>query len=131
MSKNNTGRKATRQPERLNYHGGDAVYTQHQNGDITLRLSGTITANLRKIADTMNGVQWCDNDNTPCTVLGGLLLFDIICNLADKGKVASPYACGIAEELDMLSQMIDTRAEGQAEDERRRELLDALFAAFN
>jgi len=32
---------------------------------LTITVTGAAFANLKKIADTMNTVDWCDDDNTP------------------------------------------------------------------
>lgn len=110
--------------------GGDAVYSNCDNGDVVIRLSGRIASNLRKITDVLNGIDWAAGDDTPADLLAEFVFAAKVSNLADKNE--HPLNdCGIAEELNLLCDSIDCGTDDEDESRVRREgLRDALHSAF-
>ena len=110
--------------------GGDAVYSNCDNGDVVIRLSGRIASNLRKITDVLNGIDWAGGDNTPADLLAEFVFAGKVSNLADKNKRPLDD-CGIAEELNLLCDSIDCETDDEDESRVRREgLREALHSAF-
>lgn len=89
-----------------NKNGGDVC-------SITIEFSRQEFDRIRKIADVMNGVDWCECDNTPATVVKNFL----IC--FDETEWANEVVCGIWTGF----------KDGEAECERRKNVLRTKFAA--
>lgn len=94
---------------------------------VTIRVTGKAYANLAKIAAAMNGVGWCDNDNTPATVcdfwIGSFLW---------RTQYAPEEGCGcnVRDVLDDIIGGIDTGFDdGTEEDAARKRELSAAFDA--
>lgn len=96
---------------------------------LTITLTGEAVANLRKAAEVMNGLKWCDNDNTAESILSGFALF----NLESWGESTTHYkGLYLCDQLDIIADAIDTLAADDDEDkERREELRSALYRAFD
>lgn len=102
--------------------------TYHDNGEaVTIRVSGAAYANLRRIADTMNDVRWCGNDNTPASVLREWT-GTFIERIAETPKTCSWE--NVSELISDILFSIDTgHADGTPEDKARRDELEAAFKA--
>lgn len=101
--------------------------------DLTIRISGTAYANLAAMAKTMNGVDWCDNDNTPATVASNFVIGDIIGDLAEPTRMSRNIVCGGCGEIALyIVESIDTGCDGETNEHKRRveELRTALLAAL-
>ena len=107
--------------------------TYHDNGEaVTITLQGEAYANLRKIVDTMNAVDWCENDNTTQSVLANFIVGDgLLDELArPMGGIGNSYH-GVGEITSLIWEGIDTGADGEEDRRMRDELSDAFEAAFN
>ena len=101
--------------------------------DLTIRISGTAYANLATMAKAMNGVDWCDNDNTPATVASNFVIGDIIGDLAEPTRMSRNIVCGGCGEIALyIVESIDTGCDGETNEHKRRveELRTALLAAL-
>ena len=94
---------------------------------VTIRVTGKAYANLAKIAAAMNGVGWCDNDNTPATVCElwiGSFLWRTQYAPEEGG------GCNVRDVLDDIICGIDTGFDdGTEEDAARKRELSAAFDA--
>ena len=85
---------------------------------ITLVIDGEWYQNLKRVADTMNTVSWCDGDNTPETVFDEFVKWEI------------DYTLGSVRELcSQVAEAIDTGYEGK-DDTKHYARLAELRAAF-
>ena len=101
--------------------------------DLTIRISGTAYANLATMAKAMNGVAWCDNDNTLATVASNFIIGDVLSDLAEPTKMSGNIVCGGCGEIaDYICQAIDTGYDEETSEHKRRvkELREALLAAL-
>lgn len=101
--------------------------------DLTIRISGTAYANLATMAKTMNGVAWCDNDNTPATVASEFVIGDTIENLAKPTRMSGKFIVGGCGEIaDYICQAIDTGHDEETNEHKIRvkKLRTALLAAL-
>lgn len=116
MKKSTAGNKST------------VTYSETEN-EITVHIRGAIRENLKKIADTMNGVSWCDNDNTATGILDTFIIGYWLRQLeTPTGKVGNVPACGIGEATENIAEGIYTGFEdGTPEDETRKDELRTAF----
>ena len=101
--------------------------------DLTIRISGTAYANLATMAKAMNGVAWCDNDNTPATVASAFVIGDVLSDLAEPTKMSGNIVCGGCGEIaDYICQAIDTGHDEETNEHKRcvEELRTALLSAL-
>ena len=101
--------------------------------DLTIRIGGTAYANLATMAKAMNGVAWCDNDNTPATVARNFVIGDIISDLAEPTRMSGNIVCGGCGEIaDYICQAIDTGHDEETNEHKIRvkKLRTALLAAL-
>ena len=101
--------------------------------DLTLRLGGTAYANLATMAKAMNGVAWCEHDNTPATVASNFVIGDTIEDLAEPTQMSGKFVCGGCGEIALeIADAIDTGCDGETNEHKRRveELRTALLAAL-
>ena len=101
--------------------------------DLTIRIGGTAYANLAAMAMTMNGVDWCDNDNTPATVARNFVIGDIIGDLAEPTQMYHNIVNGGCGKIALdIVDLIDTGCDGETNEHKRRveELRTALLAAL-
>ena len=83
---------------------------------ISIEINGEAYADLQRMADAMNTVEWCDNDNTPESIVKEFLL------------VISNYY----EMCEMVTEGIYTGFEDGTPQERERiKALNAAFAAHS
>ena len=110
---------------------GRAKFSQTADGEITIRLNGSIAANLHRAAETMNGVSWCEKDNTAASLLAYLVTFDTLANWGEQGKHYRYN--GLSEELDLIADGIDAGEDADTDEDKRKreELRQALHAAFD
>lgn len=100
---------------------------------LTIRISGTAYANLATMAKAMNGVAWCDNDNTPATVASNFVIGDVLSDLAEPTKMSGNIVCGGCSEIaDYICQAIDTGHDEETNEHKRcvEELRTALLSAL-
>ena len=104
------------------------TYDEAEN-EITVHIRGTIRENLKKIADAMNGVSWCDNDNTATGVLDNFIIGYWLRQLeTPTGMVGNIPARGIGEATENIANGIYTGFEdGTPEDEMRKDELRTAF----
>ena len=110
----------------------NAVSYEETKDEIIMHIRGTIFENLQKIADTMNGVSWCDSDNTASGILDNFIIGYWLRQLETKpAKLGTIPVCGISETVADIVNGIDTGFEdGTPEHEKRKdELLNAFDAA--
>lgn len=101
--------------------------------DLTIRISGTAYANLATMAKTMNGVAWCDKDNTPATVASTFVFGDTFENLAKPTRMSCKFIVGGCGEIAAdICDCIDTGCDCETDEHERRckELRTALLAAL-
>ena len=101
--------------------------------DLTIRISGTAYANLATMAKTMNGVAWCDKDNTPATVASAFVFGDTFENLAKPTRMSGKFIVGGCGEIAAdICDCIDTGCDCETDEHERRckELRTALLAAL-
>lgn len=108
----------------------ETTYTD-DGESVTIRVSGTAYRSLVRIASVMNGVGWCDNDNTASKILDEFIIGYWIRQLeTPTGKIGDVAFCGVGETIDNIASWIDTGFEdGTPEDNERRAELKAAFAA--
>lgn len=100
---------------------------------LTIRISGTAYANLATMAKAMNGVAWCDNDNTPATVASEFVIGDVLSDLAEPTKMSGKFIVGGCGEIAAdICDCIDTGCDCETDEHERRckELRTALLAAL-
>lgn len=100
---------------------------------LTIRISGTAYANLATMAKTMNGVAWCDKDNTPATVASAFVFGDTFENLAKPTRMSGKFIVGGCGEIAAdICDCIDTGCDCETDEHERRcaELQTALLAAL-
>ena len=85
-----------------------------QTHEITIAINGEDYANLQRIADAMNSVEWCCDDNTPQTILTVFML----------------WLSGYDEMCEYILDAIDTGCDDDtAEGEKRKCVLKKAFSA--
>ena len=96
---------------------------------VTITVQGAAYKNLVAIADAMNAVAWCDNDNAPESILS-LLIGDLVDDLSSKARYYEHIPTGgIANVADEVCSAIDTGAEPDtAEDRGKRDELRREFS---
>lgn len=108
--------------------------TYADNGEaITIRIGGTAYANLATMARAMNGVAWCEHDNTPATVASNFVIGDTIEDLAEPTQMSGKFVCGGCGEIALeIADAIDTGCDSETNEHKRRvkELRTALLAAL-
>lgn len=108
--------------------------TYGDNGvDLTIRIGGTAYANLATMAKAMNGVAWCEHDNTPATVASNFVIGDTIEDLAEPTQMSGKFVCGGCGEIALeIADAIDTGCDSETNEHKRRveELREALLAAL-
>ena len=108
--------------------------TYADNGEaITIRIGGTAYANLATMARAMNGVAWCEHDNTPATVASNFVIGDTIEDLAEPTQMSVKFVCGGCGEIALeIADAIDTGCDSETNEHKRRvkELREALLAAL-
>lgn len=100
---------------------------------LTIRISGTAYANLATMAKAMNGVAWCDKDNTPATVASAFVFGDTFENLAKPTRMSGKFIVGGCGEIAAdICDCIDTGCDCETDEHERRckELQTALLAAL-
>ena len=105
---------------------------EERNNEIVVHISGTIRENLKKVADTLNGVGWCDTDNTAISVLDGFIIGHWLRQLETPTAKFGNIKCGgIGEAVALIVEAVDTGfADGTDESKNRKdELLKAFDAA--
>lgn len=101
-----------------------------QDGEkITITITGRVYANMKRVADALNGVSWTDSDNTPASVCEfwiGSLLWRV-------GFMPEENETNNVTELTSdIQDGIDTGADfGSKTDEVRRRELKAAFDAID
>lgn len=108
------------------------TYTDDGNA-VTIRISGDAYANLKTIAKTMNGVSWCETDNTPITVLDNFVLSELEDGLANPTRMYGSVVCGgVGQTADYICESIDTGFDDGTQEHKARyaELRKALLAAL-
>ena len=129
MSKNTNGHAAA-----TGAQDNEPITYADSGEDLTIRISGTAYANLDAMAKAMNGVSWCDNDNTPATLASNFVIGDIIGNLAEPTRLyGGAVVCGgVGEIADYICDSIDTGCDEATDDHKIRvkELRTALLAAL-
>ena len=108
--------------------------TYADNGEaITIRIGGTAYANLATMARAMNGVAWCEHDNTPATVASNFVIGDTIEDLAEPTRMSGKFIVGGCGEIAAdICDCIDTGCDCETNEHERRckELRTALLAAL-
>lgn len=109
----------------------EAITYEERAGAVLIRVGGKAYENLRKIADVMNGVGWCDTDNTPATILAGFVVGGYLDNLAtDTAYCGNLRGAGAGEVAQDIVDGIDTGFDSDTpEDKKRKGELDAAFRA--
>lgn len=102
--------------------------TYADNGNaVTVTISGAAYANLRRVADAMNGVSWTENDHDPAWAVS-YYVGPFLDRLAD-----TPETCASENVTDLTSDImlnLDTgHREGTPEDKARRDELRTAFEA--
>lgn len=108
--------------------------TYADNGKaVTIRISGTAYKNLSAMAEAMNGVSWCDTDNTPCTLLENFVVGHWLTQLTLPTQMFGRVVCGGCGELAVdICDSIDTGYADEDEEHKRRtdELRSALLGVI-
>ena len=95
---------------------------QKNNGEgdktrsISIKIDGEDYANLQRLADAMNSVGWCDNDNTPETIVKAFFW-----HIEDYRTMCDDVADGIDTGF----------ADGTPQDHERKKALRVAFAALS
>ena len=96
---------------------------------VTITVQGAAYKNLVAIADAMNAVAWCDNDNTPESILS-LLIGEMVDDLFSEARYYERIPTGgIANVADEICNAIDTGEEPDTtEDRAKRDELRREFS---
>lgn len=114
---------------------GEGVAYEDGADKLTITIGGKAWANLKKIADTMNKIEWCEHDNTP----GSVLRF--YCGQLIEAAGAAPVTAwdnglryadgGVADIMNDLADNLDYGDEDADKEKRRSaELRKALYDAL-
>ena len=109
----------------------EIAYSETGNA-LTITIIGKPLTNLRAIADAMNSIEWCDNDNTASTVLDGFIVGDLLHRLGQPtAKWNGITHDGVGEITDLIVDGIETDCEPDSpKDKERRAALRATFDKF-
>lgn len=104
------------------------TYAETENA-VTITITGEPLGVLRKIAAAMNDTDWCDNDNTPSTILDEFIVGDLFANLGTPAKMYRGICVGgVGEITTYILDAIDTGRPCESPESKAR--LDALRATF-
>lgn len=108
--------------------GGSVVCARGGSGDICIKLSGAVVANLEKAAEVMNGMGWLCGGNSALSVLAGFVL---PFSLSNWSLASGEVGCcgGIKDAIDEIVDGVDTGADRDVEERGRRDELRAAFRA--
>ena len=109
------------------------TYTETADA-VTVTITGAALGNLRKMATALNSLEWCDNDNTPASVLDNFIIgYGLLNKLCEDTRWYGNSRAGGAGDIavDLIVSLIDTGYDDNTPEDkaRKRELLEALEAA--
>lgn len=103
------------------------TYTENENA-ITITITGKPLENLRKIAAAMNETDWCDDDNTPSSILDSFIVGSLFSDLGTPVEKERHYCGDVGEIVELILGGIDTGHPDESPESETK--LAALRAAF-